>query len=303
MRTLNVNSLYWCLMHITTYLDDLVVWAPAKVNLFLEVLGKRPDGYHEIATLMVAVRLYDTVIFRESAALTLQCSDTTLSAGPDNLVLRAAKLLQDRTGCRKGASIRLIKRIPMAAGLAGGSTDAAATLLGLNRLWQLGLSARDLAKLSSEIGSDIPFFFQLPAAWCTGRGEIVNHVNLPIKLHFMLLCPAFGLATATVYKNVAVPPTAVSGDALRLALSKGDVDSIGRLMHNRLQLAAEKIEPRVGEFARMLAECSPAGSLMSGSGSTMFALCRSAADAERIAASLKTRTKAHDFRMIVTRTI
>src|SRR5207244_9452639 len=124
------------------------------VNLFLEVLGKRPDGYHEISTLMVAVRLYDTLVFRadQSPQLNLQCSDTTLSAGPDNLVLKAAKLLQDRTGCKMGASIRLIKRIPMAAGLAGGSTDAAATLLGLNHLWQLGLSANDLAKLSSEIG-------------------------------------------------------------------------------------------------------------------------------------------------------
>jgi 4-diphosphocytidyl-2-C-methyl-D-erythritol kinase len=290
-------------MHISTYLDDLVVWAPAKVNLFLEVHGKRPDGYHEIATLMVAVRLYDTVVFRESTALSLRCSDTTLSTGPDNLVLRAARLLQDHTGCKKGASIRLIKRIPMAAGLAGGSTDAAATLIGLNRLWQLGLSASDLANLSSEIGSDIPFFFHLPAAWCTGRGEIITRVNLPIPLHFVLLCPAFGLSTAAVYKNVVVPPSPVSADMLRLALSKGDVDSIGRLMHNRLQLAAERIEPRVADFAKLLAECSPAGSLMSGSGSTMYALCRSAEDAERLAVSLKTRTKALDFRMIVTRTI
>ncbi len=290
-------------MHISTYLDDVVVWAPAKVNLFLEVLGKRSDGYHEIATLMVAVRLYDTLVFREANALALRCSDTKLSAGPENLVLRAATLLQDRTGCKKGASIRLIKRIPMAAGLAGGSTDAAATLLGLNRLWQLGLSTSELAKFSAEIGSDIPFFFQLPAGWCTGRGEVVTPVKLPIPLHFVLLCPAFGLGTAAVYKNVVVPPNPESGDALRLAFSKGDVDSIGRLMHNRLQLAAETIEPRVAEFAKLLADCSPAGTLMSGSGSTMFVLARSVADAERIAASLKTRTKAHDFRMIVTRTI
>src|SRR5207244_1351184 len=106
----------------------------------------RPDGYHEIATLMVAIRLYDTLVFRADSALSLRCSDTKLPAGPDNLVLKAAKLLQDRTGCKRGAGIRLIKRIPMAAGLAGGSTDAAATLAGLNRLWQLGLSDGDLAK-------------------------------------------------------------------------------------------------------------------------------------------------------------
>ena len=200
-------------MFISTYLDDVVAWAPAKVNLFLEVLGKRPDGYHEIATLMVAVRLFDTLVFREANDLTLRCSDKRLPAGPDNLVLKAANLVRERTGCKKGANIRLVKRIPLAAGLAGGSTDAAATLAALNRLWQLGLSANDLAKLGGEIGSDIPFFFRTPAAWCSGRGEIVAPVTLPIPLDFVLLCPSFGLATAAVYKNVAVPGQPISGDA------------------------------------------------------------------------------------------
>src|SRR5208282_5348328 len=98
-------------MFISNYLDDVVAWAPAKVNLFLEVLGKRPDGYHEIATLMVAVRLFDTLVFREADDLTLRCSDKRLSAGPDNLVLKAANLLRERSGCKKGANIRLVKRI------------------------------------------------------------------------------------------------------------------------------------------------------------------------------------------------
>ena len=292
-------------MFISNYLDDIVAWAPAKVNLFLAVLGKRPDGYHELATLMVAVRLFDTLIFRAEQAprLNLVCSDKKLAAGPDNLVLKAAQLLRERTGCKRGASIRLIKRIPMAAGLAGGSTDAAATLAALNRLWQLGLSAQELAKLGAEIGSDIPFFFRTPAAWCTGRGEIVAPVNLPRPLDFVLLCPSFGLGTAAVYKNVVVPEAPVSADKIRAALGKGDVDSIGDFMHNRLQLAAEKLEPRIADYARMLAATNPAGCLMSGSGSTLFALYRSADEAARAAASLKTRTKAHDFRLIVTRTV
>jgi 4-diphosphocytidyl-2-C-methyl-D-erythritol kinase len=290
-------------MHVSNYLDDVVVWAPAKVNLFLEVLGKRPDGYHEIATLMVAVRLYDTLVFRAvpTKDLTLRCSNAQLSSGPDNLVLRAAKLLQERTGCQGGASIRLIKRIPMAAGLAGGSADAAATLLGLNDLWKLGRSDAELAKIGAEIGSDIPFFFHTPAAWCTGRGEIVAPVPLSIPLDFVLLCPSFGMPTAAVYKNVVVPPTPTSGDAIRAALGQGDVDLIGKLLHNRLQTAAAGLDPRIAEYAHMLAEATPAGSLMSGSGSTLFALCGSPDEADRVAASLKTRTKAHDFRLIVTR--
>src|SRR5438045_8162621 len=170
-------------MRLAIRADKLVVRAPAKVNLFLEVLSKRPDGYHEIATLMVAIRLMDTLVFKEEPDLRLGCNRPDLSTGPDNLVLRAARLLQKRTACTRGAHIRLVKRIPMAAGLAGGSTDAAATLAGLDRLWQVGKSAGELAALSSEIGSDIPFFFRTPAAWCTGRGEVVTAVNLPIPLH------------------------------------------------------------------------------------------------------------------------
>jgi len=211
--------------------------------------------------------------------------------------------LQNRTDVKKGANIRLIKRIPMAAGLAGGSTDAAATLGGLNRLWQLGLSATELATVGAEIGSDIPFFFRTPAAWCTGRGEIVAPVNLPIPLDFVLLCPSFGMPTASVYKNVVLPSQPVAGDEFKHALAKGDVDLIGRLMHNRLQLAAEKIDGRLAEYAALLQEARPAGCLMSGSGSTVFALCRSADDAKRVAQEMKPATKERDFRLIVTRTL
>src|SRR5438552_1098782 len=163
-------------MLIDRYADDLVVWAPAKVNLFLEVLGKRPDGYHEIATLMAAVGLYDTLVFKEepSGEVRLRSSNSDLSTGPENLVLRAVELVRQHTGSKRGVAIRLIKRIPLAAGLAGGSTDAAATLAGLNQLWRLGLETKDLAGLAAQLGSDVPFFFAAPAAWCTGRGEQVS---------------------------------------------------------------------------------------------------------------------------------
>src|SRR5947207_4295880 len=125
----------------------VVVRAPAKVNLFLEVLAKRPDGYHEIATLMVAVSLYDTLEFKEDPTghVRLQCDLPNLSTGPDNLVCRAAEALRRHAGITRGAAIRLTKRIPLAAGLAGGSTDAAATLAGLNQLWMVGLSVAELA--------------------------------------------------------------------------------------------------------------------------------------------------------------
>src|SRR5262245_47408599 len=156
--------------------DAVLVRAPAKVNLFLEVLGKRADGYHDLESLMVAVSLYDSLEFRPApnGNVRLWCNQPTLSSGPDNLVCRAADLLTRHVGYEGGASIHLWKRIPLTAGLAGGSTDAAATLVGLNRLWGLGLKWTDLARLGAELGSDVPFFFSTPAAWCEGRGEIVT---------------------------------------------------------------------------------------------------------------------------------
>src|SRR5689334_10702080 len=160
--------------------DGLTVRAPAKVNLFLEVLRRRPDGYHDLATLMVAVGLYDTLELRDDpgGSVSLRCDHPQLSTGPDNLVVRAAELVRQTAGVTKGVAIRLWKRIPLAAGLAGGSSDAAATLAGLNRLWQLGWDRARLAELGARLGSDVAFFFSAPAAWCTGRGEVVE----PLKL-------------------------------------------------------------------------------------------------------------------------
>jgi 4-diphosphocytidyl-2-C-methyl-D-erythritol kinase len=271
-----------------------VTKAPAKVNLFLEILGKRADGYHEIATLMVAVSLYDTLKFKEDTRgeIRLDCDHPQLSTGPDNLVFRAATLLKSRTGCRRGARIRLTKRIPLAAGLAGGSTDAAATLDGLNRLWRLGLSRKELAALGGEVGSDVAFFFSTPAAWCTGRGERVSPLPLGKPLWFVLVCLPIGLSTAKVYGRVTVPDSWQRGQEIRRAVRRGDVEEIGQRLHNRLQVVAEKLCPGVAEFRHRLEGLGPAGQLMSGSGPCIFALCRNRREAMRIARRLQFRSEA-----------
>lgn len=268
--------------------DAVVIRAPAKVNLFLEVLAKRPDGYHDIATLMVAVDLCDELEFTEepSGDIRLTCDDPRLSTGPENLVCRAADLLRQHTGCRRGVAIRLTKRIPLAAGLAGGSTDAAATLVGLNELWRLGLGKVELASLGARLGSDVPFFFETPAAWCTGRGEVVTPLPLGRPLLFVLVCPPVGLSTADVYRGVEVPAAPLAGEEIRRAVSAGDVKEVGRRLHNRLQPVAERLCPRVAEFRRRLETLRPAGHLMSGSGSSLFALCRDPDEAERLAGEL-----------------
>jgi 4-diphosphocytidyl-2-C-methyl-D-erythritol kinase len=280
-------------MLIERFADDVVVWAPAKVNLHLEILGQRPDGYHALETLMVAVNLCDTLVFTDDASgrLSLTTRHSGLSTGPDNLVLRAAEMLRATFGCPRGARIRLVKRIPLAAGLAGGSTDAAATLAGLNRLWGLGLADEQLMKLSAGLGSDVAFFFRTPAAWCTGRGEVVTPASMGKQLWMVLVCPPFGLSTAEVYRQVTVPAQPHTGDAIRQGLAKGDVESVGRLLHNRLEEAAQRVRPEVADYRRLLEAQGPAGARMSGSGSTLFAVCRDRNEAQRIAQALRQEPK------------
>ena len=263
----------------------VTVWAPAKVNLFLEVVGKRADGYHELRTLMVAVSLYDTLTFTlaPSGWIRLSCSGVNLSTGPENLVFRAADHLRRHAGIDAGADVVLTKRIPLAAGLAGGSTDAAATLVGLNRFWGLGLGRSELSAMAADLGSDVPFFLDLPSAWCTGRGEVVERWPLGARLHMVLVAPPFGWSTADVYRNVAVPAEPLSGDEMKAAVRAGDVAAIGRLLHNRLQEPAERLRPELADWLARLKSLGPAGCLMSGSGSTLFALCRDRREAARIA--------------------
>src|SRR5438067_5572512 len=171
--------------------DGVEVLAPAKLNLFLEVLGRRPDGYHEVESLMVAVDWHDSLTFADdpSGRITLHCDDPALPTGPENLVVRAAERLKAASGTRRGATIVLRKAIPVRAGLAGGSSDAAATLTALDRLWDLRTPPEQLDALAGEIGSDVTFFRHAPAAVCRGRGERVEPLPPPGALVFVLVCP------------------------------------------------------------------------------------------------------------------
>lgn len=264
--------------------------APAKVNLFLEVLGRRPDGYHALETLMLPVNLFDTLTFRHriDGELRLTCSSPTLDAGPDNLVLRAARLLREATGVALGADIRLDKRIPLGGGLAGGSSDAAAALVGLDRLWQLGLGRDRLDPLAARLGSDVNFFLGDGPAWCTGRGEVVRPVECASPLSLVLVLPDFGLPTPAVFRELAagVPHTPVAGDAIRAALAQGDIDAIGRSAHNRLEDPANRLDARVGRWLGVLHGVGSLGARMSGSGSSLFAVCRDGAHAARVASAV-----------------
>jgi 4-diphosphocytidyl-2-C-methyl-D-erythritol kinase len=278
-------------MIIRSIAGGVEVLAPAKLNLFLEVLGRRPDGYHEIESLMVAVSLEDSVTFSDdpSGEISLRCSEPTLPVGGDNLVVMAAERLKASARSLRGARIVLNKAIPAESGLAGGSSDAAATLVALDRLWDLRLPGERLRDLAAEIGSDVTFFIQGPAAVCRGRGERVEAVPLKGSYHFVLVRPPVGISTADVYRRVVPPEEPRPIGPILEALSHGGFAELGRSLFNRLQPVAEALRPELVRVKDALASLGPLlnGFLMSGSGSAYFGLCPDSAAASRAAEILK----------------
>jgi 4-diphosphocytidyl-2-C-methyl-D-erythritol kinase len=274
-------------MNVRTIAGGVEVLAPAKLNLFLEVRGRRPDGYHEIESLLVAVNLCDSLVFSDdpSGEISLRCAEPTLPEGGDNLVVKAAVRLQAAAECRHGARIVLSKQIPAQAGLGGGSSDAAATLVALDRLWELQTPPRQLDTLAAEIGSDVPFFLHAPAAACRGRGEIVESVELNETYHFVLVCPPVGMSTADVYRHVVPPDRPRSIEPVLEALAHGGPVDLGRSLFNRLQPVAQALRPELHRVRDALADLGPLlnGSLMSGSGSAYYGLCRDSTAAEEAA--------------------
>jgi len=278
------------------------VRAPAKVNLRLDVLRRRGDGFHEVETLMVPVALYDTLKFEpdESGKIQLRCRSASvqhpglgaLGDGEDNLVCRAVNLLRERAGFAGGARITLEKRIPVGAGLGGGSSDAAAALVLANDAWNLGWSPARLGQIAGQIGSDVPFFLAGSAAVCRGRGEQVEPVALP-RLHFVIASPSRGLSTAEVY-GACQPDASISGClALVRATQRGDWRQLGRLLHNRLQAAAETLSLKIARLRREFARHDFLGHQLTGSGSSYFGICRHAHHARIVAARLRARGIGH----------
>jgi 4-diphosphocytidyl-2-C-methyl-D-erythritol kinase len=279
----------------------LVIQTPAKLNLFFEVLAKRSDGYHEIETLMCPIDLYDSLYFQDDpeGQLELRCRRVfgasgpggrglcEVPDGPDNLVMRALELVRRRTDVRRGAKLRLVKRIPAAAGLGGGSSDAAAALVAANEGWQLGRSREELAQWAVELGSDVSFFLIGGPAVCRGRGECVRPVSGLGALYFVVVRPPAGLSTAAVYdvcRPAAEPQTA---EPLIEALRRGDVRKAGQRLANRLQPAAASLSPWVRRLEREFAQLDFLGYGMSGSGTSYFGLCRHARHARRNARRLE----------------
>jgi 4-diphosphocytidyl-2-C-methyl-D-erythritol kinase len=280
---------------------EVIVQAPAKLNLFFEVIAKRSDGYHEIETLMCPITIFDTIRFSPDSNenIDFQCEislgfsslNSTESAempiDNNNLAVRAVELLRQQAGIRTGAKLGLIKRIPTAAGLGGGSSDAAAALMAANLAWGLNWPLSELVRLAAELGSDVPFFLVRGPAICRGRGEKVEQIDTLGTLHFVVVRPPTGLATEAVYKVCRPAERPLSVVPLVHVLQQGNKNEAGRMLFNRLLPTALKLSPWIEHLQKEFDRLDCLGHGMSGSGSSYFGLCRHARHARRIARRLQ----------------
>ncbi|WP_010588453.1 4-(cytidine 5'-diphospho)-2-C-methyl-D-erythritol kinase [Schlesneria paludicola] len=280
---------------------SLTVLAPAKLNLFLRIVRRRDDGFHELETVMTAINLFDTLRFDSCDSSEIQLRvimagtrnsltspSQPIPTGLDNLVGRAAQLIRQYAGVSHGVQITLTKRIPAAAGMGGGSSDAAATLSGLNRLWNLSLSRAELLDLAAQLGSDIGFFLGGGStAVCRGRGEIVEPLSHSAGLHFVVARPATGLSTPQVFKHCRPDDQGPDLESFVESMKQSNSSRLVRLLHNGLQGPAESLNHEVQELRERFCSLPVLGHQMSGSGTSYFGICASARHAQTVAARLR----------------
>ncbi|MDW0118682.1 4-(cytidine 5'-diphospho)-2-C-methyl-D-erythritol kinase [Sporosarcina thermotolerans] len=264
--------------------------APAKINLTLDVLHKRDDGFHEVEMIMTTVDLADQVWLRPAhdGLITIKVSEQFVPNDRKNLAYQAADLLRRQFKIREGVEITLNKKIPVAAGLAGGSSDAAATLRGLNRLWNLRLSVDELADIGAKIGSDVSFCVHGGTALAKGRGEKIQHLPAPPNCWVILAKPAISVSTADIYKNLDLssikhPDTAGMLDAL----NSGDYNKMCSTLGNVLEPVTMNLHPQVVILKKKMEQFGADAVLMSGSGPTVFGFVRQEARVSRIYNGLK----------------
>lgn len=270
----------------------LKVNAPAKLNLVLEVLGRRSDGYHDIRSIMQTIGLFDEMSFKPSAKLEFKCSVPELQTS-DNLVLKAADVLRSTTGYRGGAMIRLKKHIPWGAGLGGGSSDAATTVIRLNRLWDLNLSYSELLKIGTKVGSDIPFFIKGGTCLVEGRGEKIHALPDIEKAWFVLLKPDVPLLSGKTSKLYSMLQIGHYTTGVHTEKARNYMEKEGRIrqdmLHNVFDKVADEAFPGLGYYRRLMAEAGAGRVCLAGSGPILFAQFADESKARTVAGKLTVR--------------
>jgi 4-diphosphocytidyl-2-C-methyl-D-erythritol kinase len=264
----------------------LVARAFAKINVGLEVLGRRDDGYHELRTILQTVALHDELSFcRENEGISFTTNDPDLGTGPENLVVRAASLLAERAPGR-GVTIHLEKNVPAGMGLGGGSADAAVTLLALDQLWDLHTPAQDLHRLAASLGMDVPFFLYGGTALALGRGDEVYPLAVELDWPIVLILPDFSISTASAYASLRLTKRRVGFTLQHFVWRSPSVrDRLGELV-NHLEGATGSHTAHIQELKRDLLERGALAAMMSGSGSAVFGVFEAEDSARSVADSL-----------------
>lgn len=265
--------------------------ARAKINLTLDILGKRDDGYHEVEMVMQSIALADTVTMEDADTITVETDLAELADDRTNIAYRAAELLRDTYHTERGAKIRITKRIPLAAGLAGGSSDAAAVLLGLNELWDLHRPIEELLPLGEQLGSDVPFCMVGGTMVASGRGEILTEAPAFPVYPLVLVKPPIGVSTAAVYGGYCADKVMIHPRANTMtdAIISADKTRIFDAMANVLETVTIPLHPQIEEIKQALLDAGADKAMMSGSGPTVFAFVRTDEEAARIADVMKKR--------------
>ncbi|MCL6626696.1 MAG: 4-(cytidine 5'-diphospho)-2-C-methyl-D-erythritol kinase [Alicyclobacillus shizuokensis] len=269
----------------------LVERAYAKINLTLDVIGRRPDGYHDVDMVMQAIDLSDSVLLERSDAegIELDCNASQVPLDERNLAHQAASAFFRHTHRRGGLRIKIDKQIPVAAGLAGGSSDAAAVLRGLNRLFGTGLSLAELAEIGSEVGSDVPFCVYGGCAVATGRGERLQPVAHSLRAFVVLIRPPVHVSTAAVYQAMEgyTVRSEPSSRAMLAALAAGDVDAVRQRISNDLEPVTMRLYPGLADLKRRIEAVARVPVHMSGSGPTLYCLMGTQTAAQRLYNALR----------------
>ena len=279
---------------------SITIFAPAKINLVLRILDRRPDGYHNLWSLMQTVKLEDVLsvsLNRSRSTITLRCDDPSLKTDSSNLVYRAATAVIEESRQPVGVDIVLAKRIPMGAGLGGGSSDAAATIMGLNRLLNLEWSLEKMAQVGQVLGSDVPFFLYSPAAIVEGRGEKVTPVQIEGTRWIVLVNPGFPVETKWAYQQLAAGrvgavPVAVSASHVGLGTERPLTwEEVVKRVENDFETPVFKVHPALHHIQQQLLANGAEAALLSGSGATVFGVFGNKADAHRAQASFQSEPR------------
>lgn len=271
-------------------MSTIRVCAYAKINLTLDIVRRLPSGYHELRSVMQQVDLCDEVTLALSAdGISLTCDNCAIPADQTNLAWRAAELMRERYCPGQGVRLHLHKRIPVGGGLAGGSADAAAVLLGLNQLWDAGLGLPQLVQLGAELGMDVPFCLLGGTALATGRGELVEPLPHLPALGVVIVHPGFSVSTREAFAGLdgaALGNVAATETMLR-AVQSQDVRQIAAGLHNAFEASLRRRAPQIDQIKRALLAQGALNAVLTGSGACVFGLCPSQAEAERVAGALR----------------